>query len=145
MVPLIAGLIHDAWCEGPALPLAEWLTKMFADATVTVALHGDDIYAGPADAFCRAGARGEETTFMNTENDKQPETAVRCTSVVGDDEKRRANKEWEEGPEWAFLQWCDKRGVWPRLTHQEVFLAGWEAARRSHEGSSPTAKLTDAP
>jgi hypothetical protein len=71
----------------------------------------------------------EEALFMNTETDKQPETAVRCISVVGDDE--RANKEWEEGPEWAFLLWCDKRGVWPRLTHQEVFLAGWEAARRS--------------
>jgi hypothetical protein len=80
--------------------------------------------------------------MSNTENIKQPTPAVRCTGVVGDDDKRRANKEWEEGPEWSFLQWCDKRGVWPRLTHQEVFLAGWEAARRSHKGSSPTSVLS---
>jgi hypothetical protein len=51
MVPLIGGLIHDAWCEGDALPLAEWLAKMFGDSCVTVAQNGDDFYEGPADEF----------------------------------------------------------------------------------------------
>ncbi len=51
MAALIGGLIHDAWCEGGALPLADWLSKMFGAAEVTVALNGDDIYTGPADEF----------------------------------------------------------------------------------------------
>jgi len=28
----------------------------------------------------------------------------------------------------AFSAWSEKRGVWPRLTHHEIFRAGWEAA-----------------
>jgi hypothetical protein len=51
MVPLIDGLIHDAWCPGDALPLKEWLAKMWGDAWVTVSKNGDDIYDGPADEF----------------------------------------------------------------------------------------------
>lgn len=51
MVPLIKGLVHDAWCDGPALPVPEWLSKMFGDAQITLALNGDDIYSGPANQF----------------------------------------------------------------------------------------------
>lgn len=51
IVAFIGGLIHYAWCEGPALPPHEWLAKMFDDAVVTVALNGDDIYTGPANEF----------------------------------------------------------------------------------------------
>lgn len=51
MVPLIGGLIHDAWCDGDALPLAGWLAKMFGDSWVTVAQNGDDFYEGPASEF----------------------------------------------------------------------------------------------
>lgn len=27
-----------------------------------------------------------------------------------------------------FSSWSESRGVWPRLTHQEIFRAGWDAA-----------------
>jgi len=27
-----------------------------------------------------------------------------------------------------FSAWSDARGVWPRLTHEEIFRAGWDAA-----------------
>lgn len=29
----------------------------------------------------------------------------------------------------AFRTWSDKRGVWPRLTHHEIFLAGRESVQ----------------
>lgn len=48
MVPLIDGLIHDAWCEGDALPIPEWLTKMFGGEWVQVSENGDTFYEGPA-------------------------------------------------------------------------------------------------
>lgn len=48
MVPLIEGLIHDAWCPGDALPLHEWAYKMFC-GEITIALNGDDIWTGDAD------------------------------------------------------------------------------------------------
>lgn len=52
MVPLIAGLVHDAWCPGEALPPRAWLRQMFGDgAWVVVALNGDDIYEGPAAGY----------------------------------------------------------------------------------------------
>lgn len=51
IAPLMDGLVHDAWCEGDALPPREWLTKMFGDAEVEVSLNGDTIYAGPASEF----------------------------------------------------------------------------------------------
>ena len=28
-----------------------------------------------------------------------------------------------------FEAWAEKRGVWPRLTHQEIFSAGYQAGR----------------
>ena len=28
----------------------------------------------------------------------------------------------------AFSVWSEARGVWPRLTHEEIFRAGWDAA-----------------
>jgi DNA-directed RNA polymerase subunit M/transcription elongation factor TFIIS len=31
----------------------------------------------------------------------------------------------------AFEKWTEKRGVWPRLTHDEIFAAGWQAALQS--------------
>ncbi len=49
MVPLIKGLIHDAWCPGDALPLDEWLKKMFGDRAVEVSFNGDTFYHGRAD------------------------------------------------------------------------------------------------
>jgi len=52
MVPLIDGLIHDAWCEGDALPIGEWLAKMFGDEWVEVSKNGEvTIYEGPANQF----------------------------------------------------------------------------------------------
>ena len=39
--------IHDAWCPGDALPLSEWLIKMFgADAHVEVMIDGDPVFEG---------------------------------------------------------------------------------------------------
>ena len=29
----------------------------------------------------------------------------------------------------AFEAWAEKRGVWPRLTHEEIFSAGYQAGR----------------
>jgi hypothetical protein len=54
MAPLICGLVHDAWCEGDALPPREWLEKMFGEADVEVSLNGDTIYRGAASAFSYA-------------------------------------------------------------------------------------------
>lgn len=51
MVPLIDGLVHDAWCEGPAIPVKEWLIRLCGCDVVTVALNGMDIYHGPANAI----------------------------------------------------------------------------------------------
>ena len=31
-------------------------------------------------------------------------------------------------PDEAFKDWAQKRGVWPRLTHEEIFKSGWNAA-----------------
>lgn len=52
MVPLIDGLVHDAWCEREeALPVSEWLRVMFAAAEIELSLNGEVIYLGPADEF----------------------------------------------------------------------------------------------
>ncbi len=51
MVPLIDGLVHDAWCDGPAIPIKEWLIRLCGHDYVTVALDGVDIYTGPASAI----------------------------------------------------------------------------------------------
>jgi len=51
MAPIIAGLVHDAWCPGDALPPREWLAKMFGAAWVEVSMNGDTFYSGPADAL----------------------------------------------------------------------------------------------
>jgi len=58
MVPLIRGFVHDAWCEGDALPPRVWLEKMFGNAQVEVSLNGETIYAGPADKFQNRPAAG---------------------------------------------------------------------------------------
>lgn len=53
MVAMIDGLVHDAWCDGDALPLQDWLTRMFGDAWVEVSMNGDTVlYEGPANE-CR--------------------------------------------------------------------------------------------
>lgn len=51
MVPLIDGLVHDAWCDGPPIPVKEWLIRLCGNDDVTVSLNGDDIYKGPASRF----------------------------------------------------------------------------------------------
>lgn len=28
----------------------------------------------------------------------------------------------------AFQEWCSNRGVWPRLTHEEIWHTAWNAA-----------------
>lgn len=56
MVPLIAGLIHDAWCDGPPIPIKEWLIRLCGRDEVTVSLDGDDIYTGPANRFKNTNA-----------------------------------------------------------------------------------------
>jgi len=52
MVPFIDGLIHDAWCDGDALPIGEWLARMFRDHWVQVSKNGEvTLYEGPANQF----------------------------------------------------------------------------------------------
>jgi hypothetical protein len=52
MVPLCEGLVHDAWCEGNALPPRAWLLKMFgAELLVEVSLNGETIFDGPCAEF----------------------------------------------------------------------------------------------
>jgi len=51
MVPFINGLIHDAWCDGPPIPIKEWLIKLCGHDDVTVTIDGEDIYTGPASSF----------------------------------------------------------------------------------------------
>lgn len=47
MVLLRDGLVHDAWCEGDALPITEWLVTMFGSTSeVEVSLNGDTIFNG---------------------------------------------------------------------------------------------------
>ena len=54
MVLLREGLVHDAWCEGDALPPREWLIRMFgAQAWVEVSLDGDTIFEGSCQDFGR--------------------------------------------------------------------------------------------
>lgn len=64
MVPLIDGLIHDAWCAGPPLPLKEWLIKLCGHDEVTLSLDGEDIYHGPASDFV------SQTPLTLPENDQ---------------------------------------------------------------------------
>lgn len=52
MAVLRDGLVHDAWCDGDALTLPEWLVKMFgADAVVEVSLNAQTIFAGSCQNF----------------------------------------------------------------------------------------------
>lgn len=52
MALLRDGLVHDAWCEGDALPVKEWLIKMFGpDLGVEVSLDGDTIFTGRCKDF----------------------------------------------------------------------------------------------
>lgn len=52
MVLLRDGLVHDAWCKGPALPVREWLVKMFGkNLSVEVSLNGDIIFTGLTQDF----------------------------------------------------------------------------------------------
>lgn len=62
MVPLIGGLVHDAWCAGPAIPINEWLIRLCGCDDVTVAIDGVDIYSGPANEFSLGGGGGSETS-----------------------------------------------------------------------------------
>jgi hypothetical protein len=55
MVPLIDGLVHDAWCEGEhAREVADWLRTMFGNAVIELSRSGETIYEGPADKFKEA-------------------------------------------------------------------------------------------
>jgi hypothetical protein len=51
MVPIIDDLVHDAWCDGPPIPIKEWLIRLCDRDVVTVAIDGVDIYSGPAGDF----------------------------------------------------------------------------------------------
>ena len=51
MVPYIDGLVHDAWCPGPPLPVKEWLRAMFPGECVEVLLNGDVVYYGMVEDF----------------------------------------------------------------------------------------------
>jgi hypothetical protein len=33
----------------------------------------------------------------------------------------------------AFAEWCKVRGVWPRLTHEEIWHTAWNAAIKAAE------------
>ena len=33
--------------------------------------------------------------------------------------------------EHEFDEWCKARGVWPRLTHEEIWRAAWNAATKA--------------
>lgn len=54
MVPLINGLVHDAWRDGPATTIKEWLIGLCGRDVVTLAIDGKDIYSGPAELFAEA-------------------------------------------------------------------------------------------
>lgn len=57
MVLLRGGLVHDAWCEGDALPPREWLLKMFGEkAWVELSLDGDVVFEGHCREFERLAA-----------------------------------------------------------------------------------------
>jgi len=64
MVPLIDGLIHDAWCEGPPLPIAEWLAKMFWGEEIELSLNGETIYTGTAHEYSSRNALRETQPLM---------------------------------------------------------------------------------
>ena len=52
MVPLIGGLVHDAWCPSDEpLPVKDWLHLMFPGQAVEVSLNGDTVYTGDASEF----------------------------------------------------------------------------------------------
>jgi hypothetical protein len=52
MVLFRDGLIHDAWCDGDALPPREWLVEMFgSDTHVEVSLNGETIFEGECQDF----------------------------------------------------------------------------------------------
>ncbi|MFA7667772.1 MAG: hypothetical protein WCX93_00300 [Burkholderiaceae bacterium] len=36
-----------------------------------------------------------------------------------------------------FEAWAEKRGVWPRLTHEEIFSAGYQAGRAALQSQKP--------
>lgn len=42
----------------------------------------------------------------------------------------------EEKMRASFQEWADKRGVWPMLTHEEIFAAGWQAALQESEAGA---------
>ena len=60
-VPMVDGLIHDAWLEGwhqisEPLPLSEWLVKMFGtEDEIAVTLGGDEVYKGLPQNFAPVG------------------------------------------------------------------------------------------
>lgn len=51
MVPVVSGLVHDAWLDGPALPVSDYLAKAFGRQAVKVAKNGDDVYSGLAHQY----------------------------------------------------------------------------------------------
>jgi hypothetical protein len=98
---------------------------------------------------------------MKTEpTSEQPETAVRCTGVVGDETARALQKEWEEEKVWLdkicdrgpctgqSCGWIGCAKLADRLFKeaQTARRKKWrESKRRQRERSSPTKKLTDSP
>src|SRR5215831_16352938 len=49
MAMLRDGLVHDAWCKGPALTIHAWLVKMFGgEAEVDLAIDGETVFVGAA-------------------------------------------------------------------------------------------------
>lgn len=70
---------------------------------------------------------------MSTENDNQPEAAVRCTSVVGDGDALATHvaqyNKWVE-------ELTDNELHYVNL--EDAFVAGFLAGRRAQDASSPT-------
>jgi hypothetical protein len=50
------------------------------------------------------------------------------TAIEEAEQERSSVKQEPVAWDSAFKEWAYKRGVWPRLTHEEIFKAGWDAA-----------------
>jgi len=62
IAPLIDGLVHDAWCDGPPIPIKDWLIRLCGHDEVTVTINGVDIYSGVASEFCAKLCANENET-----------------------------------------------------------------------------------
>jgi hypothetical protein len=59
------------------------------------------------------------------------------TAIEEAEQERSSVKQEPVAWDSAFKEWAYKRGVWPRLTHEEIFKAGWDAAHTTPPAAQP--------